>query len=173
MKYYGIAGVVLLIFALSGCQKEPLSQQNTSAKSNGIHYTLSDDGVLEIQGSGKLTCEKFSFYSDNGTDWDVIETIKKIIIHEGITQIGEDCFSDFDSVESVILPKGLKKIDENAFRGSVMVKRINIPKTVEEIGNYVKKGCMERGIVRIQKWKKSITGRKPGYNRKAIRLPMS
>lgn len=142
MKYYGIVGMVLLIFALSGCQKEPLSQQNTSAKSNEIHDTLSDDGVLEIQGSGKLTCEKFSFYSDNGTDWDEIESIKKIIIHEGITQIGEDCFSDFDSVESVILPKGLKRIDENAFRGNVMMKSIDIPETVEEIGNYAFEGCI-------------------------------
>lgn len=142
LKYYGIIGLIVLMFTLSGCQKKTIPQQDTSAKSDGIVYSLSNAGVLEVKGSGKLTCENFSFYNDNGTDWDVIESIKKIIIKEGITHIGEDCFSGFSSVETVILPEGLKKINENAFSGNVMMKYINIPETVEVIENNAFEDCI-------------------------------
>lgn len=137
--------VAILGGVLSGCQKQTASEQNTpmSAVPDQISYTLSEDGILEIRGTGELQIKDFSFYNygEFGADWDTIESIKKIIIHEGITSIGEECFSDFDSLESVELPNGMTKICSDAFYDDAMLKRIDIPDTVEEIGNRAFEGC--------------------------------
>lgn len=47
-RYYVSVGMILLMFALGGCQGESTSQRNTSAELEGIRYTISDVGVLEI-----------------------------------------------------------------------------------------------------------------------------
>lgn len=140
-KYYRMIGMILLMFALTGCHEEPVSERNIPVDTNEIRYTLSDQGVLDIHGSGELNCKDFSFYGESGTDWDTIESIEKIVIHEGITGIGKDCFSYFDSLTSVDLPKGLKEIDANAFCGNVMLKHITIPDSVEKIGSHAFGDC--------------------------------
>lgn len=146
-SYFQIVPFLLLIFVLGGCQnqmiseqdKEVVSEQKMTAVPERIRYELSDDGVLEIWGTGELKCSDLSFCEERNLD--IIDRIKKIIIHEGITEIGDEFFSFYESLEMVDLPTGLKKIDKSAFYYSYMLKDVHIPDTVEEIGNYAFADC--------------------------------
>lgn len=104
--------------------------------SGGIQYSLSEKGVLTIQGEGVLDDKNSS-----DTWWRERDNIKEIIIKEGITEIGKECFADYDSVESVELPKSLKKIGREAFRDCSSLKEIDLPDGVTEIGKKAFANC--------------------------------
>lgn len=132
--HFTILRIVLLSFVLGGCREAAFSEPDIREMPVEMSYTLSRDGVLEIRGSGELQQSQFLF--EDG------DNIEKIVIHEGITVIGKECFSLFSSVELVELPPGLKEIEEGAFEGDVMLQHINMPDTVEKIGNHAFMDCV-------------------------------
>lgn len=140
-RIYSLMYIILFTIVLAGCQKEPISKEENTVRLDKISCTLSEDGVLDIRGKGEVKPEDLFLNGKDGFDWDTADGIKKIVIHEGITSIGADCFSDFDSVESVWLPEGFIKICENAFQRDVMLKQIHVPDTVECMEDCVFEDC--------------------------------
>ena len=61
--------------------------------------------------------------------------LKKIVIPESITSIGEYAISYCRSLTEVTLPDGLISIEKNAFDGCNNLKEIEIPKSVTSIGD--------------------------------------
>lgn len=59
--------------------------------------------------------------------------IKKLVIPEGVEEIGREAFNSCANLEEVILPSTLKKIEEGAFF-KTKIKKLVIPEGVEEIG---------------------------------------
>lgn len=152
-----IVAMTLLMLVLGGCrQNDDLKPGNHAASGNAvetsgeemdarqtpnpIRYTLSDDGVLDVMGEGEVPAEIFPFTTDEVHEEDY--DIQKIVVHEGITGLGEKCFANFYSAEAVVLPEGLKKIGAHAFDGCVSLKQIRLPDTVEEIGAYAFRDCI-------------------------------
>lgn len=140
-KVYSAICIIFLMLFLGGCQKESLSEKDMTAVPDKIRCTLSEEGVLDVRGRGEVRSEDLSLNGEDGFDGDTAEEIKEIVIHEGITSIGTDCFSEWDSVESVRLPDGLTKICENAFQGEVMLKQIYVPDSVECMEDCVFEDC--------------------------------
>ena len=121
-------------------EKKEICVVDAKGQSNTISYTLSDDGVLDVMGEGEVPAGIFPFTTDEVHEEDY--DIQKIVVHEGITGLGEKCFANFYSAEAVILPEGLKKIGAHAFDGCVSLKQIRLPDTVEEIGAYAFEECL-------------------------------
>ena len=92
---------------------------------DNAEWSLSEDGTLTITGEGTLNNQK---------PWDG-ETIKKIVIEEGITEIPDGLFQYNEEVKELQLPESLKSIGEYAFEGCGL-KGIIIPASVETIGEY-------------------------------------
>lgn len=102
-----------------------------------VYWNLDEStGTLTISGTGSMYD-----YGDWGYDgqippWcpekDYGSNIKKIIIEEGITEIGENCFLG-SAVSSVVLPESLEKIGMFAFHNCENLKEITIPANVNEI----------------------------------------
>ena len=91
-------------------------------------WTLSENGTLEISGSGKVVPDNFNEYKNH---------IKKVIINEGIEEIGDRCFYQYNEIEEISMPSSLKKIDDYAFaQCSNWAGNLNIPNGVETIGEY-------------------------------------
>ena len=120
-----IAAMILLMLVLGGCrQNDDLKQGNHAASGNAveisdeemdarqtpnpIRYTLSDDGVLDVMGEGEVPAELFPFTTDEGDEGNY--DVQKIVVHDGITGLGEKCFANFYSADAVVLPEGLKKL---------------------------------------------------------------
>ena len=65
----------------------------------------------------------------------------EIVIPEGVTTIGKNCFSENSMITSVAIPDSVTCIDYYAFNNCVGLKTVNIPKSVTNIGNKAFYNC--------------------------------
>ena len=80
-----------------------------------------NNGVLTYTGTGGIR-------GFRGSD-----EVKKLIINEGATSIGEDAFRDCINLEDIELPTSLKLIDKSAFNNCISLKKLEIPSGVTSI----------------------------------------
>lgn len=76
-----------------------------------IRWKLGFDGTLTLSGTGEMTDDWFA--SDDDC-WEMYD-VEKIVIGEGITNIGKAAFKGGKILTTIRLPKSLKEIKENAF----------------------------------------------------------
>ncbi len=79
---------------------------------------------------------KIDGYTVTGVENMDTSNIKKIVMPDTVTYIGECAFGDYDSgvsLEEIVLSKNLKTIGQSAFRNCYDLKSIDIPKSVTEI----------------------------------------
>lgn len=89
-------------------------------------YNGTEETVIipsEIDGMKVKRIEKFSGCN----------TIKHIIIQEGIVEIGDNAFALCKNLEEVIIPEGLTNIEYYAFSGCESLTHITIPDSVKTI----------------------------------------
>ena len=86
--------------------------------------TLTDDWILSISGNGEMK----NFYSDQfKVPWLYVkDSIKKIIIEQGVRSIGNSVFSACSSVTSIEIPSSIRSIGESAFAGCDNLTTISI-----------------------------------------------
>lgn len=77
----------------------------------------------------------------------VKNTIKSIIIPEGVIKIEDDAFLDSKSVTSITIPSSVTSIGANAFNGCRALKSLAIPDNVVSIGKYA--FLMSTGLLSI------------------------
>lgn len=111
------------------------------------------DGVLTISGYGKMP---FYYYEIDGyteeAPWDYCkESVKKIVIKNGITSISAFAFSDCENLTSVQLPNSLKTIDSAAFWGCKKLPSIKIPKSVKTIASNAFSDCFNLRVLSVDK----------------------
>lgn len=63
-----------------------------------------------------------------------VQTLQKVIIPEGFTEVGNGAFFACDNIESVKLPSTLKVIGPNAFDGLPKLTELDLPVGLEKIG---------------------------------------
>ena len=77
-------------------------------------WGLTENGTLTVMGNGKLSDCYFTQSEKDAT--------KKIVINEGITELGNLSFHGFDKVKSIKIPSTVKYISDDAFDESVISK---------------------------------------------------
>lgn len=88
-----------------------------------------DGNTLTLRGSGKTYDYNDSMF------WNIdIDAIERIIVEEGITELGNSLFSDFESLDSISLPQTLKNIGDCVFYKCSALEKIIVPEGVETIG---------------------------------------
>ena len=96
-----------------------------------------DQGTLFITGFGDM----YSF-TDDTTPWYSYRTlVKRVIVGNGITRIGNCAFHGFTCLQDIELPDGLLSIGSRVFRLCKQMKNISIPNSVKEIGQTSFDGC--------------------------------
>lgn len=91
-----------------------------------------DDRVLEITGTGKIKWGNLTEKEKYG------KLIEKVIINEGITEIGELGFCE--NLKEAYIPEGVNSI-KYAFTECKNLKTVNIPDSVTSIGSYAFYNC--------------------------------
>ncbi len=100
---------------------------------NAIHanitYNLSDDGTLTISGTDmpNYSYSEVPWYSQK-------DKIKKIIIKNGVTNIGGYAFEYCSGLTSITIPNSVMSIGEYAFDNCSGLTSVNIPNSVMSIG---------------------------------------
>ena len=114
MKRY-ILLIVLSIFSLNAIHAE-------------ITWNLSDDGTLTISGTDMPN------YSTNNQPWKSQKgAIQKVVIENGVTNIGRYAFYACNNLIAVAIPNSVTSIGEYAFYGCSGLTSITIPNSVTSI----------------------------------------
>lgn len=108
---------LILGLTLTAASEEP----PTSGKlGDAISWVLSEDGTLTISGTGPMPDEAIPFSFGP-------MPIKKVVIEEGITDIGKVLFQNCTLLEEVSFPESLENIRAYSFSGCVALKEVVFP----------------------------------------------
>ena len=114
------AGVTGLIFRVSNGNKIVA----TCAPAANVSVTVVRDYLIE-----------------NGVLKYVNPALKKFVIPDGVTSIGDDAFRDCDSLTSVTIPDSVTSIGNRAFSGCISLESVTIPDSVTSIGSNAFNKC--------------------------------
>lgn len=96
---------------------------------DNVNFSLSKDFVLTLSGSGAT----YKYWPESATPkyapwYQYAGMIKKIVISNNITEIGDGIFHNCLRVSEVSIPNSVTVIHQMAFKGCVCLKNITLPK---------------------------------------------
>lgn len=100
-------------------------------------WTL-ENGTMTISGYGPTTNFEHpgNMYSTVFPEWDEYkDEIKKVIVEEGITSLGDFAFYKCFNLETAILPAGLTRIGNWTFYDCISLKSVDLPLSLEQLGD--------------------------------------
>lgn len=103
---------------------------------DNLTWTLLEDGTLTISGVGAMTD-----YASLESPFRSNDKIKKLVIEEGITSIGENAFQLCTGLTEIHIPEGVTSIGKYAFYWCAKLSSIHIPKSISSIGGSAFEGC--------------------------------
>ena len=90
-----------------------------------IDWSLSDDGILCITGEGPIADYHVDYADKVDTPWRNTG-VKRVIISEGITRIGENAFFGCYFMTSVVIPSTVVSIGRRAFHRCTSLRNISV-----------------------------------------------
>jgi len=132
----------------SGSEKDwaavSISNENTALDNAAIHFnsdlsqlpvvkwTLADDGVLTIEGRGAISRSPWA---------EDLSQIISVVIHPGITDIGDYAFELCFNLANISIPEGITSIGDGAFYYCHSLTSVTIPDSVTSIGEKAFTDC--------------------------------
>lgn len=102
-----------------------------------LYWEISSSGVLTIYGYGDM-----ENYSSGKAPWyDNRSNIKRVVIEDGVTSIGEYAFYYCSEMTAITLPDSLLSIGKRAFYDCDDLTALIIPDSVEMIGENMARDC--------------------------------
>lgn len=136
MKKRMLSLTMVLCMLLTMFTALPVSAATSGTCGDNLTWTL-DDGTLIISGTGDM-----DNYGEDDPPWyDYSESIKTLIINEGVTSIGNCTFSGCYNLTDITISNTVKCIWSSAFSGSSSIKTINIPAGVTQIMEFAFTYC--------------------------------
>lgn len=117
----------------------PDSDPTSGTCGENLEWSMSEDGVLTISGSGDMTSAPWSSYS---------YMIQDVILSEGLTSITDFAFYGA-SIENVTIPSTVTNIGQFAFFACGYLQKIDIPAGVAKIGMQAFGSCANLQTVSI------------------------
>lgn len=98
-----------------------------SEKDGDLIWVLDVDGTLTISRPDTSESGEMRNYAPNSNPWYLNrERIKKVVLEEGVTSIGNYAFSCCESLTSVTIPNGITSIGSNPFSYCVNLTSIDV-----------------------------------------------
>lgn len=135
-----IAAVALMLCILAAMLPMAVSAATIGSGTFGtnINWEMDNTGTLTISGSGDMRDVGVLSYAP----WhDYHTAIRKIVIEDGVTSIGERAFYDCSSLTDVTIPDSVWSIKDDAFNNCTALTTITIPDSVLSLGEQVFWGC--------------------------------
>ena len=124
---------------------------------NVTYSFVSSTGTLTISGTGNMIDYDYNSYNHNYAPWyNYHSSIKKVVINNGVTSIGEYAFNGCKGLTSVTIPNSVTSIGEYAFYGCTGLTSVTIPNSVTSIGSFAFECCKGLTSVTIPNSVKSI-----------------
>ncbi len=159
---FAFALVLAAGWLLAAPAAQAASSGNCGKDGANVTWTLDDQGLLTIRGTGEMknysstgpwgkgvkkvdiesgvtSIGKCAFYS--------CKSLMKITIPESVTSIGNNALTECSSLTSIAIPESVTSISDYAFSGCSNLESISIPDSVTSIGMSAFQGCS--GLVRV------------------------
>ncbi|MCD8054099.1 MAG: leucine-rich repeat protein [Lachnospiraceae bacterium] len=114
-----------------------------------LTWTIDSDYVLTISGTGEMTDATYSTTLWSVDDTSYRDQITKIVVEDGVTDIGDYAFYSCTSVTEVTLADSVTSIGSNAFCYCKLLTEITLPESVTTIGNSAFYNCKALASVEI------------------------
>ena len=172
-----LAATAMTVTAITGAMSVSASEVANGTCGDGITWTLDSDGKLTISGEGEMVSPDIGSditlkdFSDLYTYKEHIDSIKEIVIDEGVTSIGFCAFYKLPNLETVILPSSITEFNGFDFTGGknfnwdvlsysfaecTALKNLTLTEGMTCIGGYAFVGCTSLESVKIpttiKKW---------------------
>ena len=117
-----------------------VSSYSQEGQNSNISWSI-NDSVLTLSGTGEMRY-------DNTQHLYHLPEIKKVVIEEGITSIGNIRFNNLTNLRNIEIPNSVIRIDEIAFF-ECSLTNIEIPNSVISIGKNAFRGCISLISVKL------------------------
>ena len=120
------------LFIAAALPAEAFAASKTSGAFGPLSWKLDKKGTLTISGEGAMPDtakgEHSPWYSQR-------KQIKKAVVKEGVTSIGDWAFDGCGKLKAAALPEGLERIGAYGFAECGALTELKIPEGVTEIGD--------------------------------------
>ena len=106
---------------------------------DNLTWTLDADGTLTISGTGAM--KDYDYYNNPSPASQKKDSVKKVVIEDGVTSIRNSAFYDCNSLTSITIPNSVTSIGAYAFSNCYYLTNITIPNSVTSIENYAFRSC--------------------------------
>ena len=139
--------LVLSVGSVSAAEPTIVDSGNCGKDGSNVTWTLDSNGLLTISGTGEMADYEMQY--DSASDEDITtapwgnraETVKTVLIEDGVTRIGDYAFYGCTGVISVTIPDSVTSIENYAFYGCTGLTSVTIPNSVTSIGSSAFAGC--------------------------------
>lgn len=139
--------------AIDPINKTEIEKQDISQLNKVSTYFIPD----EETGNGNGAIKDTQSEEIDGKDFMIEEKVlckylgtkSKVVIPDGVTNIGNDAFRDCSSPTSIIIPECVTNIGSSAFENCSSLTSVNIPDSVTSIGDHAFMGCKRLTSVTI------------------------
>ena len=107
----------------------------TQTEDDGLTWTLYDNGTMTISGKWAMKDYRYSPAHQMRT------SVRRVVIEDGVTSIGDNAFYDYTGLESIEIPSGVTSIGDFAFFDCTSLTNITIPESVTSIGDAAFSDC--------------------------------
>ncbi len=149
-----LIAIMTVLFAISVSAADPVETWDISNTASGDDVTaslyLNEDGTthtLIMSGTGNM----LDWDTVNGKYtpwWSYRKQITKVIVGEGIAELGGYSFSEFHNMAEIELPTTLKSVGGACFRQCYALTHVDLPDAVTTLSSYAFGDC--KGLVSIK-----------------------
>ena len=157
-----LLALVIMGFTMNVEAAEIIDRGYCGGEGDGTNltWTLDSDGVLVIEGQGRMKDWTWEDVYDNSSDFQRMDwhkyynpevwannVINSAIVADGVTSIGNYAFSDCESLSSIVMPESVTSIGDYAFYYCTSLSSIDLPESVTSIGDRAFSYCHSLGSI--------------------------
>ncbi|MBQ6863816.1 MAG: leucine-rich repeat protein [Clostridia bacterium] len=117
----GFVGIELPSWNLGSLLTPTADAATSGTCGENLIWTLDDEGTLTVSGTGEMTD-----YGLRDSSWYKNTAIKKVVLENGVTSIGNYAFEDCTSLTSVTIPDSVTSIGGDAFWDCTSLTAVHI-----------------------------------------------
>lgn len=110
-------------------------------KNQPVRWVLTEDGTLTIYGVYQTDNYNYNMGYHLTPWYDYRASVTRVVVREGIMELGSFVFANMPNLTEVILPSSLKKIGMDCFSGCTSLETLRLPQGVTELDNRAFQGC--------------------------------
>lgn len=128
--------ICLSILTFSTFHVHAATTVNSGTCGTNLTWTLTDDGILTISGTGNMTNFNMNYTNTMPPWWNDKGSITSIVIEDGVTSIGNQAFRACFYLTSVSMPDSVTSIGSYAFYSCSKLNQITLSKNIQTIPTY-------------------------------------